>query len=211
MTPTRWLVVMAKSPRAGSAKRRLARDIGSVAALRFYRATLARLLRRLARDPRWKVVLYISPDRDVFARGLWPRGVARRAQGPGDLGARMRRPLAELGPGPVAIVGGDIPDLGPRHVAAAFKALGSHDLVFGPASDGGYWLVGAKRRPRTPLLFHRVRWSSEHALRDTLDGVGTRLRVAMLETLDDVDNGSDYARFKCSRSRGMSSTRLQGR
>jgi rSAM/selenodomain-associated transferase 1 len=205
-----YLVVMAKAPRAGIAKRRLGRDIGQIAALRFYRATLARLLRRLGRDPRWRLVLYLTPDRDAFARGIWPAHIPRFPQGSGDLGARMRRPLEVSGPGPVAIVGGDIPDLDRRHIAAAFKALGSHDLVFGPASDGGYWLVGVKRRPRTPRLFHDVRWGSAHALADTLKGVA-RDRAALLETLDDVDDGAAYARFTCSKSRGMSSTRLHGR
>jgi uncharacterized protein len=211
MSLTHHLVVMAKAPRAGQAKRRLARDIGTVAALAFYRAILHRLLRRVAHDPRWRVWLYVTPDRDAFAHGLWPARLPRRPQGGGDLGARMRKPLGELGPGPVAIVGGDIPDLDRRHVAAAFKALGGHDLVFGPASDGGYWLVGIRRRPRTPRLFHKVRWSSEQALADTLGGLGARPRVAMLEVLDDVDRGADYLRFRCSKRRGMSSTRLHGR
>ena len=55
-----------------------------------------------------------------------------------------------------------------RHIAAAFRLLGRHDLVFGPAEDGGFWLVGARRRPRLPPLFGQVRWSSPHALADTL-------------------------------------------
>ncbi|HUI18380.1 MAG TPA: TIGR04282 family arsenosugar biosynthesis glycosyltransferase [Alphaproteobacteria bacterium] len=190
--PERHLVVMAKAPRLGQAKRRLAADIGAFAALAFYRAGLMRLLRRLKQPRRWRLWLYVTPDR--AARAGWPPGLALRPQGRGDLGARMRRPLAALSPGPVVIVGSDIPALAPAHIAAAFAALGSHDLVFGPATDGGYWLVGARRRPLPPQLFRQVRWSSRDALADTLAGIAGRFSVARLATLEDVDDGASYRR-----------------
>ncbi len=193
--PERHLVIMAKAPHLGLAKRRLGADIGAFAALGFYRATLARLLRRLASPERWRLWLYVTPDRWARARGLCRHSLELRPQGRGDLGARMRRPLAELPRGPVVIVGSDIPELASSHVASAFAALGGHDLVFGPASDGGYWLVGARRRPHLPRLFHGVRWSSEHALADTLAGLGARYRVALLATLEDVDDGASYRRW----------------
>ncbi len=187
---------MAKAPHLGQVKRRLAADICALAALAFYRSTLRRTCRRLARSPHWRCWLYVTPDEAARAPRLWPQRLALRAQGRGDLGRRMRRPLAELPPGPVVIVGSDIPELTARHVAAAFKALGSHDLVFGPAMDGGYWLVGARRRPHLPRLFHNVRWSSPHALADTLAGLGDRYRVVLLGTLEDVDDGAAYARWR---------------
>lgn len=193
--PQRHLVVMAKAPRLGQVKRRLAAEIGAPAALAFYRRNLARLLRRLGCRTQWRCWLYLTPDRAVGERHAWPAAFERRPQGRGDLGARMRRPLAELPPGPVVIVGSDVPALGRRHVAAAFKALGRHELVFGPAADGGYWLVGARRRPDRTRLFHGVRWSSEKALADTLRGVGRGTRVAMLVTLEDVDDGASYRRW----------------
>jgi len=192
--PERHLVVMAKAPRLGQAKRRLAADIGAFAALAFYRAGLMRLLRRLKQPRRWRLWLYVTPDRAARARAGWPPGLALRPQGRGDLGARMRRPLAALSPGPVVIVGSDIPALAPAHIAAAFAALGSHDLVFGPAADGGYWLVGARRRPLPPQLFRHVRWSSGDALADTLAGIAGRFSVARLATLEDVDDGASYRR-----------------
>jgi uncharacterized protein len=207
MRARRHLVIMAKVPRLGRVKRRLAADIGGFAALGFYRRSLASVIRRLGRDRRWKCWLYVSPDGAAKAVRIWPRGLARRAQGRGDLGARMRRPLRELPPGPVVIVGSDIPAIECAHIGDAFRVLGSHDLVFGPAADGGYWLVGVRRRPHLPRLFHKVRWSSAHALSDTLAGVTRHMRVALLAELDDVDDGESYlrwrkrrqlARFKCS-------------
>ena len=107
---------------------------------------------------------------------------------------RMGRLLRGLPPGPVIIVGTDIPDLGCGHVARALRALGSHDWVFGPAADGGYWLIGARRRPHLRLPFAGVRWGGPHALADTRAGLG-RAKLAELEVLRDVDRGADLARL----------------
>lgn len=192
----RQLVIFARSPRLGAVKRRLARDIGAVAAWRFYSTVLLRTVIRLARDPRWDCVLATTggPAR-------WPRHVRRIAQGRGDLGVRMGRVMRARPPGPVVIVGTDIPDIAPRHIAAAFAALGRNDAVFGPADDGGYWLVGLRRRPFLPRLGGPVRWSTRYALADTRRLFGPRVRIAMLETLIDVDDGESLARWRRSRSR----------
>ena len=190
--------VFARAPRLGTVKRRLARDIGDRAALRFYRATLSRLLRALAADRRFATVLAITPDGAHIAR---PRGVAVVAQGRGDLGARMQRALGRARR--AAVVGSDIPDLGAADVAAAFRALGQARACFGPATDGGYWLVAlGPLRPARP--FARVRWSSEYALGDTLRNFAGR-RVAVLRTLCDVDTGAD---IKARKARALPWTPL---
>ena len=144
MRPERHLVVFLRAPQLGRVKSRLAAGIGALAALRFYRDTSARLLRALARDGRWRLELWVTPDRAVGGR--WPVKAPRRGQGAGDLGRRMARVFATLPPGPAVIVGSDIPALTPAHIAAAFGALGRAEAVFGPATDGGYWLVGLRRR-----------------------------------------------------------------
>jgi glycosyltransferase A (GT-A) superfamily protein (DUF2064 family) len=95
------------------------------------------------------------------------------------------------------IVGSDIPDIEVDDIVAAFRALGNNDLVFGPAADGGYWLVGARRRPVVPRnLFTRVRWSSKHALADTLANVPATCRVAMLDEHSDIDDGAAWRRWR---------------
>ena len=191
------LVIMAKTPAIGRVKTRLARDVGAVEAVRFFRVTAAGLIRRVACDPRWRTVLALAPDRAVHQPGIWPDDLPRIAQGPGDLGARMGRLFRDLPPGPVVIVGADIPGIRAAHVAAAFAALGRHDAVLGPAEDGGYWLVGLKRRPRIAGIFEGVRWSSEHALADTTRNIRERhMSLALLERLADIDTGLDYARWK---------------
>lgn len=178
------VIVFARAPRLGTVKRRLARDIGDRAALRFYRANLARLLRALKRDRRFRTVLAATPD---HVRVRWPVQVPIMAQGRGDLGHRMHRACKLHGR--VAIVGTDIPALNAEDVATAFCALGRAQAAFGPSDDGGYWLVAlSPRRPARP--FAGVRWSTEHALADTLANFAGR-RVALLRTLRDVDTGAD--------------------
>ena len=189
-------MIFLRAPRLGRVKSRLGRGIGAVAALRFYRDAVSALLRRLGSDPRWHVVLAITPDIDLRRRP-WRVAARYRPQGKGDLGQRMARAFRDLPPGPAVIIGSDIPALRAAHIAAAFKALGSPDAVFGPASDGGYWLIGLRRRPRLPpQLFRNVRWSSVHALGDTLAGLPGDLSVAFLETLEDVDDAESYARWR---------------
>lgn len=174
----------------GRVKTRLAADIGPVRATAFYRQTTERLIRRLGNDPRWRLVLAVSPDRSDTRH--WPRGLPLLAQGRGDLGARMNRVFAALPPGPAVIIGSDVPGIAPDHIAAAFRALGRADVAFGPAADGGYWLAGSARRRPAPGLFTGVRWSTRHALADTLNSVRPGLGVALLQTLRDIDTGADY-------------------
>jgi hypothetical protein len=192
----RTLVLFLRVPRLGTGKRRLARDIGDVAALRFQRAMIALLLRRLANDRRWSLRIAVTPDKACRRARHWRRGVEAVGQGGGDLGIRMRRALETCPRGPVVLVGADIPALDAGHVAAAFQLLGSHDLVFGPAKDGGFWLVGARHPRRLPLLFERVRWSGPEALADTLAGLPRRITVGYAEQLEDVDDGDAYRRLK---------------
>lgn len=193
----RHLVIFTRAPQMGRVKRRLAEGIGSAAAARFYRVTLARQIRRLAHDGRWTVWLFVTPD---SSRGhpAW-RGVARSrviAQGPGDLGQRMKRPFRGLPAGPVVLVGSDIPAMRPCHIARAFRALGHHDLVFGPASDGGFWLIGARRtKPLPRNLFAKVRWSTAHALVDARATISAAFSTGMVDMLDDIDDVQDLRRF----------------
>jgi hypothetical protein len=186
------LVIMAKSPRRGAVKRRLASEIGEGAALRFYRSCLSHSLMRLASDGRWLTLLAVAPDQDSASPILPSRPrVEHLAQGIGDLGQRMQRLFERLPPGPVIIVGSDIPAIAPALIAEAFALLKRSDAVFGKARDGGYWLIGLKRSPRLLAPFASVRWSSPHALADTLASLGGR-RIAFAAELGDVDTRADY-------------------
>ncbi len=190
------LLVFVKAPQLAQAKRRLAAGIGDVAAWRFYRETVRGTLARLARDERWQTSIYVTPDRFAVAGWLWPRGLARRPQGGGDLGARMSRALRERPPGPVVLVGSDIPSLTAAHVERAFRALGQADVVFGPAIDGGYWLIGLARRRTRSIALDGVRWSTEWALSDTRAAIGSHHSVTLIDALWDVDDAAGYERLR---------------
>jgi glycosyltransferase A (GT-A) superfamily protein (DUF2064 family) len=156
---------------------------------------IALLLRRLAKDRRWRLRIAVTPDKACRRAHTWRAGVETVGQGQGDLGIRMRRALETCRPGQVVLVGADIPALATPHVAAAFHLLGSHDLVFGPAGDGGFWLVGARHPRRLPPLFERVRWSGPDALADTLAGLPRRIKVGYADRLEDVDDEDAYRRL----------------
>jgi rSAM/selenodomain-associated transferase 1 len=193
MKPARHLVIMAKQPRLGRVKTRLGREIGAVEATRVYRLMLNRLLRRLGHDARWQTWLAVDGVHEVNAP-VWPGGVHVVNQGQGSLGQRMQRQFDTLPPGPVALIGSDIPEITPADVAVAFKLLGEREFCFGPAPDGGYWLVGQAARSRRTPMFVNVRWSSEYALADTLANVQGR-SIGKLRQLTDVDDAASYRDF----------------
>jgi hypothetical protein len=194
MTEAGEVVMMARAPVLGEVKTRLARELGAAAALAFYRDTLHALVERL-HGRAFTLVLAVTPDAAVDDVALWPPGPARLRQGGGDLGLRMRRLLARARPDrPVVVVGSDLPDMTADHVEAALAALraGPPDLLFAPARDGGFWLVGA-RRPPASQLFAGARWSGPHALADSLASVGGAARVRADLALADVDTAADLA------------------
>ena len=187
--PRRTLIVMVKEPRPGRVKTRLGAEIGMVRAAWWYRHQCRALLNRL-RDPRWHLVLAVSPDREGLQSRVWPGDLPRWPQGSGRLGDRMRRLLASAD-GPAVLIGSDIPGVTRAQIARAFATLGGHDLVFGPATDGGYWLVGtAHPRLAGRGLFQGVRWSGPHALADSIASAAP-WRTALVDHLHDVDVAGD--------------------
>lgn len=188
------LIVFTRPARLGAVKTRLGAEIGLGEAWRFHRRTVRAMLARVGRDPRWRTWLAVPPTAMGMGDRSWPFRLPRLDQGHGDIGRRMARAFERLPPGPALLIGGDIPALEPQHIAAAFDALGHAEAVFGPAADGGYWLVGFARRGRRLDPFTGVRWSSEHTLADTLAQLPKNARVALVETLEDIDDVASYAR-----------------
>jgi uncharacterized protein len=165
----------------GRCKTRLARDVGVVEAWRVYRAMGEGLVRRL-RDPRWRLVVRATPD-----GARWPRGAAHEPQGRGDLGVRLERALRAHAHAPVAVIGTDAPEVTPARVARAFRETRRTGLVFGPAEDGGFWLLALSAQRARRVSLAGVRWSSPHALADARAAVGGE--AVLLERLSDVDDG----------------------
>jgi rSAM/selenodomain-associated transferase 1 len=182
------LVIFVKAPIMGRVKTRLAQGIGKVAAWRFYKKTVTGLLKRVARG-KWKTTLYVSPDE--YKGTFFPKNLEITPQGRGDLGERMQRVFDQMPPGPVVLIGGDIPTIEKHHITRAFDALKTNEMVFGPAEDGGYWLVGMRRNGNRIAPFESVRWSTVHTLKDTVENIDPNVRVAFIDTLNDVDTVDD--------------------
>lgn len=179
---------MLKVPRPGRVKTRLGRSIGMTSAAWWFRHQTAGLIRRL-RDPRWHIVLAVTPDREGLQYRAWPGDLRRIPQGSGNLGARMARVLRAT-PGPTVLIGADIPGVTRTHIVRGFEALGSSPSAIGPATDGGYWCIALRHPALAPArIFHGVRWSTESALDDTLRTLPQP--VARLAQLADVDTASD--------------------
>lgn len=184
---------MAKAPRVGVGKTRLAKAIGKAQAWRINRALQALTLRASV-DVRWRTLLCVSPDdaTQLALPGVWPRGVGRIAQGGGDLGARLARALAPHRN--VAVIGTDCPALSPGLIASAFAALRRAPFALGPTEDGGFWILAARSGRDAARAMRDVRWSSAHAAADVTRNL--RACVAVLPKLWDVDEARDFCRKK---------------
>ncbi|MDF1750716.1 MAG: glycosyltransferase [Alphaproteobacteria bacterium] len=189
----RHLVLFARAPRLGVGKRRLARDVGRLQAWRFYRANLQALIRRLQGGP-WTLTLAVAQSQDADHPAFV--GLSVMVQPPGDLGARMSGVLRHMPPGPAIIIGSDIPGIQRVHIQQAFEGLGTAEAVFGPALDGGYWLVGLARRRPVPYMFMKnVPWSTSEALKATCATLPHDYRVKLVNRLADIDDGVSYQTY----------------
>lgn len=190
------LVVFARAPRPGTVKSRLAIALGDAWACAAYTTLARHVLGRLA-EIRPGELRHTPDDAGPELAGWLPRGWQPAPQGSGDLGARMARTFAEhfqLGAARVVIVGSDCPDMTPADIRDAGRALAEHDLVLGPAADGGYWLIGLRTGATGwETLLREMPWGTDCVLAETRRRAAAGgLRAASLRTLRDVDEPADW-------------------
>jgi len=174
------LYIFTKAPLMGKAKTRLAADIGGVHAQRIYKAMMTRVIRNVQSE-KWDTVLTVTPKRWMGQVREW-RGTPQIPQVSGSLSPRLAQVFK--GKGPIVVIGTDCPEVTANDIDDAFKALKHHSVVFGPADDGGFWLMGANG-PLPRRIFDNVRWSDENTL---LDLAGKFDDIGVLRTLTDVDD-----------------------
>ncbi len=189
------LGVFVKAPVAGRVKTRLAADIGPVLAAELYRR-LGRQVVAATIAATHRTVVWYAPRAGGRLVRAWLDGldVSRfHRQSGRDLGRRLHAAFARhfsRGAGRVVIIGSDCPDVDRWLIGDAFTALDRHDMVLGPALDGGYYLIGM-RAPHD-ALFQRIPWSTAAVLQLTLDRARQLgLNTALLPTLRDVDTAGD--------------------
>lgn len=195
------LIVFVRAPRPGFVKTRLAAALGVEAACAAYRELVDHLLPKLEL-PTLKVELRFTPDDAAAELAPWLRpGWQLRPQGEGDLGARLERAVADsiaAGFSRCLIIGTDCPYLTSTDLNEAEAALDTHQVVLGPAVDGGYWLIGLCASSEN--LFRDIPWSTGEVLSTTLKAAQVAgLKVHLLRTLEDIDTAADWARYQQGR------------
>lgn len=183
-----------KAPRAGLAKTRLAASIGDDNALTVYHRLVVGQLSRLPAD--WPVAIHFTPEdaQNEFSGWLGNQH-SFYPQTNGDLGERLSQAVRNAflqGTQRVFCIGADCPELDESLFYAAENALDKADVVFGPALDGGYYLIGMKAYHKT--LFENIPWSTAETLAASLRAAEVAgLRVQLLPELRDIDTVTDLA------------------
>ena len=190
------LIVFVKAPRPGAVKTRLAKAIGAPAARSAYRQLVEMLLNHL--QGLGGVEVCFSPDDAAGEVQHWLKeGWCSSPQSDGNLGKRLHSAFQrafQAGAKHVAIVGSDCPAVKVQDIREAWGCLQTHDVVLGPATDGGYWLIGL--RQLQPDLFRGIHWSSESVFAETIQRVQhAGLTVQLLHELADVDTDRDWRAF----------------
>ncbi|MAI91480.1 DUF2064 domain-containing protein [Ponticaulis sp.] len=192
------LFIFTKPNRIGLSKTRLGKDIGWSAAQRVNAMTCAKVFREVS-DPRWVSILSVAPDQMLSSSApFWPPHLPRMPQGGGSLGDRLARAYHNAPMGNVLFLGTDMPDVTRRDIHLACEALKSHEAVFGPADDGGFWILGLRKRTGLQPPFQKVRWSSEHAMADVCRNLEPA-RIARLREAIDLDDGEALVKWRASR------------
>jgi uncharacterized protein len=196
MPDARLLIIFVKAPRAGFVKTRLATAIGAKAACEAYHHLIGGLWRELR--PLRNVQLRFSPNDAASEVQPWQQpGWMMAPQGEGDLGARLATAFGEAfaaGTQRVVVIGSDCPYLTVNDIEQAWTCLDDHDLVLGPARDGGYWLVALRQLHAD--LFRGIPWGTPGVLRQTIECAhGAQLRVHLLRELSDIDTADDWREY----------------
>ncbi|MCF3649315.1 TIGR04282 family arsenosugar biosynthesis glycosyltransferase [Synoicihabitans lomoniglobus] len=193
MTPT--VLIFLKAPVAGAVKTRLAVDVGEAEALRIYRWLAERQLAAIPST--WPVEVHFSPAPAAAEMKAWlgeAKGRTFWPQVEAGLGERLRHAMAGAfarSAEAVFLIGGDCPGLNAKVLNRARDALREHDVVMGPACDGGYYLLGMTTA--RPELLHDIAWSSDRVASQTRQRVeAAGLALAELNPLRDVDRLADW-------------------
>ncbi len=189
------LIVFTRFPLPGRAKTRLIPAVGPVAAADLQRQMTEQTLataRDLSNHSSTRIEIRYDGGNHQQIRRWLGEGLLLRSQSTGDLGRRLQQAAQQAwgeGSEKIVFIGTDCPAVTADHLHHAFVALNDHDLVLGPSTDGGYWLIGMCR----PLpVFDRIDWGGPDVLQQTLTlAQNQNLSYTLLETLSDIDEPDD--------------------
>jgi len=190
------LIIFTKNPEAGKVKTRLAATLGNEAALSVYVQLLSYTVSITNYLPVDKFVFYSN---HILQEDIWNnKHFFKQVQAGSDLGERMKNALDvtfQDGYDKIVIIGTDCPDLNAGIIMNAFAYLNSHDVVIGPAEDGGYYLLGMKQLYSE--LFENIIWSTNTVLNETqMKCTALQLNYYLLPVLKDIDEEKDLVHLQ---------------
>lgn len=191
----RCILLFVKSPIEGQVKTRLAARLGHETARRLYESFVLDTLEIVnALDIHVRICFLPADAENEFKQWLGTE-YEYFPQAGRDLGQRMRNAFSEAfddGLNEVVVIGSDIPDLPAEYLEQAFTALGDSDVVLGPSSDGGYYLIGFSRDSFIPEAFDNISWSTADVLEQTKEILNRQVRrTHMLPQWNDIDTAED--------------------
>lgn len=187
MTKT-LIIVFVKNIKLGKVKTRLAKTIGNQAAFEVY-SDLVKITEDATEHISIDKRIYFS---DAIVDSKW-RNHYKAVQSGEDLGRRMQNAFNkgfDDGYGHIVLIGSDLPDINSKHILTGLNALSSSEVVFGPAEDGGYYLIGLSKMQ--DFIFNDKPWSQSNLLSVTLNQLKDKnISYTLLETLNDIDTFED--------------------
>lgn len=193
-TDRNLLIIFTRNPELGKVKTRLAATIGNDAALEIYKDLIQQTV-NASKDLEFDKEVHYSEG--IINDDAWDNDkFLKKSQSGLALGSRMENAFKQGFQNSyeqIIIIGSDLPEISEQILIDAFSALENHDFVIGPASDGGYYLLGMKSLH--PEIFKNKVWSTDSVFKDTLENIKTE-SVKILETRNDIDTYKDLIEFK---------------
>ncbi len=187
------ILIFTRNPELGKVKTRLAEGIGDKNALEIYEFLLNHTNEIVKEIRVSKRVLY---SEEINRDDIWDNAIyQKKIQFGNDLGARMRNAFAEGFEDDykkIVIIGTDLYDLEASDIENALDKLDKHDIVIGPADDGGYYLLGLKYIPKG--IFINKNWGTSSVLNDTLNDI-EGLNFHLLKSKNDIDTIHDIKKI----------------
>ncbi len=196
------LIVFQKNPVLGKVKTRLAATVGEANALNIYMQLLQHTYQVINQLEGVDTFIFFSDKIEKGLEEVFVEEVHFRVQEGLDLGSRMKKAFEEViskGYQKAVIIGTDCPEISERFIQDAFDILNQSDTVFGPAKDGGYYLMGMKKVINE--LFQDMSWSHDRVLIDSIEKLNSNKNsYSLLEMLSDIDTEADWLQYKNSLS-----------
>jgi rSAM/selenodomain-associated transferase 1 len=206
------ILLFIKAPEKGQVKTRLAAAIGNDAAFELYRNFILDIIDTVKKTGCPFRICFYPPDAGEAVTSWLGARYRLMPQNGNDLGERMENAFLQCfseGAESAILIGSDIPDLVPDVLREALSSLAENDSVIGPASDGGYYLIGFKKGAFLPRIFHGIRWSEETVFQETITMLhDAALTVHRAPLWNDVDTVQDLkALYERNRAAGSDKTR----